>query len=148
MRRTECCECAPRCERDIQFRGVSRCAHRIGKQMIPRHGEPRIAATMTPVELGPGCVAHEVWRANLLRGAAVFILIGSTSATAQTPQTPGAGRRSHQYCVITQGTTGAICKNCTAPIGGEGGKLICRYKVGSGSVKYGGCDEPRNRPPC
>jgi hypothetical protein len=24
---------------------------------------------MTPVELGPGCVAHEVWRANLLGGA-------------------------------------------------------------------------------
>jgi hypothetical protein len=67
-------------------------------------------------------------------------------AAAQTQSAPGANK--HQYCVVTQKADRLVCQDCSAQLGGEGGKMICRYRFSTGTVRYGRCDEPRNRPPC
>jgi hypothetical protein len=80
---------------------------------------------------------------------ALLLLFDTAVVPAQTPNHPGDTRNKHEYCVVRrQGTAPPVCQNCSAQIGGEGGKVICHYRFGQGSVRYGRCDEPRNRPPC
>ena len=58
-----------------------------------------------------------------------------------------AAAKKHDYCVVRPGQT-PHCQDCAVRLGGEGGKLLCAYKFRARSVRYGRCDEARNRPPC
>ncbi len=54
----------------------------------------------------------------------------------------------HYYCVVKHEGLGPRCQTCWTYTGGEGGRVSCGYVYGPGTVRYGSCDEKRNRPPC
>jgi hypothetical protein len=54
----------------------------------------------------------------------------------------------HYYCIVRHEGLGPRCQTCWTYTGGEGGRVSCGYVYGPGTVRYGSCDEKRNRPPC
>jgi hypothetical protein len=78
----------------------------------------------------------------MIHGLIAFLL------ASQPPAAMGIAARKHDYCVVKPEGQTPRCLDCSVRLGGEGGKLICSYKFGRGKVRYGRCDESRNRPPC
>jgi hypothetical protein len=96
----------------------------------------------------PRCAVALMVPFSLMAQVGLLLLFENGWAAAQTESAPGATRNKHQYCVVTQKADRVVCQDCSAQLGGEGGKVICRYRFSTGTVRYGRCDEPRNRPPC
>ena len=53
----------------------------------------------------------------------------------------------HYYCWQSPNELDA-CKTCWSNLGGESGRVDCAARTGPGSVKFGDCDEERNRKWC
>jgi hypothetical protein len=67
--------------------------------------------------------------------AQVGLLLLFENGLAVAQSAPDATRNKHQYCVVTQKADRLVCQDCSAQLGGEGGKLICRYRFGTGTVR-------------